>query len=275
MAKQLHIRIPQPCHENWNEMTPTTQGAFCKSCRKNVIDFSTKTENEIYNIISGAEDGKLCGRFTSFQLEQPIRKTEIKNGWMNWRAIAASLAAFFSFGKLGTSADLEPKPKLCTEKTIKGDTTVLPNKMITEQLIVGRMRRPVEETALQTLRGRVIDGSTKEPISFANIIIKHRQIGTTTDTNGYFLFNNSAWNSSKDTLVVNCIGYRSKEFPLSQFKNDSVILMEIEERMIMGMMVEVATIKRSDFADRENLLDRYDPKLDIRKKVRERAKKHF
>ncbi|MDB5284037.1 MAG: hypothetical protein JWO06_3112, partial [Bacteroidota bacterium] len=33
-------------------MSPTQQGAFCNSCKKNVVDFTNKTENEIYEIIT-------------------------------------------------------------------------------------------------------------------------------------------------------------------------------------------------------------------------------
>src|SRR5438552_3588242 len=106
MAKQIHINIPEPCHENWENMSRNEEGAFCQSCRKNVIDFSNKTENEIYGILTAA-GGKVCGRFTNFQLQQPVRKTEIKNGFVNWRAIAASVVAFFSFNKISATGDLE------------------------------------------------------------------------------------------------------------------------------------------------------------------------
>lgn len=30
----MKISIPKPCNENWNEMTPDQQGAFCKVCSK-------------------------------------------------------------------------------------------------------------------------------------------------------------------------------------------------------------------------------------------------
>jgi len=32
------FQIPELCSENWNEMTPTEKGAFCKKCSKEVLD---------------------------------------------------------------------------------------------------------------------------------------------------------------------------------------------------------------------------------------------
>jgi hypothetical protein len=291
MAKQLHIRIPQPCHENWNEMTPTSQGAFCKSCHKNVIDFSTKTENEIYNIISGAEDGKLCGRFTSFQLEQPIRKTEIINGWMNWRAIAASLAAFFSFGKLGTSADLEPKPKVVfTEKRIIGDTILPVIKEV--PITVGKMMLAQEPGMKKEIvvKGQVINIETKEPIAYASVWLKGTKHGMLSDSFGNFEIKlDSAEIKNKSAeLEVTYLGYEPAKISLAEFLSDKRNKIEVcpvkpaikeNEKIIdlapvtLGVMVVTEYRHPIDQYDPEDLKVRYDPKLDIRKKVREKAKK--
>ena len=35
--------IPEPCHENWNKMTPQEQGRHCAVCSKVVVDFTKKT----------------------------------------------------------------------------------------------------------------------------------------------------------------------------------------------------------------------------------------
>jgi len=40
-TKRFTISIPEPCTENWNEMTPTERGKFCAHCQKDVIDFSS------------------------------------------------------------------------------------------------------------------------------------------------------------------------------------------------------------------------------------------
>jgi hypothetical protein len=40
MAKKFQLQIPEPCHEDWNKMTPVHKGRFCDSCEKAVVDFT-------------------------------------------------------------------------------------------------------------------------------------------------------------------------------------------------------------------------------------------
>ena len=48
----MKITINEPCHEKWDAMTPNTQGAFCKVCAKDVVDFSNKSLQQIKNFFS-------------------------------------------------------------------------------------------------------------------------------------------------------------------------------------------------------------------------------
>ncbi|MES2130946.1 MAG: hypothetical protein V4506_01275 [Bacteroidota bacterium] len=64
----MDISIKKPCHENWEDMTPNQQGAFCGKCVKTVIDFSTKSLEEIKDFFSGNQEQKVCGRFEEDQL---------------------------------------------------------------------------------------------------------------------------------------------------------------------------------------------------------------
>jgi hypothetical protein len=63
------IHIPEPCHEDWDKMTPNEQGSFCKVCAKTVVDFSDKSEAEIQNFLTENIDKKVCGRFRISQLD--------------------------------------------------------------------------------------------------------------------------------------------------------------------------------------------------------------
>ena len=64
----MHITIPQPCHENWNEMLPHEQGAFCGVCAKTVIDFTKLSDDEVKNYFLANSQKKSCGRFRNDQL---------------------------------------------------------------------------------------------------------------------------------------------------------------------------------------------------------------
>ena len=35
--QKLQLSIPEPCHENWQQMTPTEQGRYCNACAKEVV----------------------------------------------------------------------------------------------------------------------------------------------------------------------------------------------------------------------------------------------
>ena len=68
MRKQIQLNIPNPCHENWDQMTPVDKGRFCGSCQKQVVDFTTMSDEQLIlffkkQILSSSKDGSVCGRF--------------------------------------------------------------------------------------------------------------------------------------------------------------------------------------------------------------------
>jgi hypothetical protein len=68
MESKYKILIPKPCHENWEGMTPNSQGKFCGSCQKNVVDFTNKSAVEIQNYFAENTGKRICGRFEKTQL---------------------------------------------------------------------------------------------------------------------------------------------------------------------------------------------------------------
>lgn len=68
--------IPEPCHEDWNAMTPKERGRFCDACAKVVVDFTTMSDEEIINYLQQYSKQKTCGHFKNEQLHQP-EKLEI------------------------------------------------------------------------------------------------------------------------------------------------------------------------------------------------------
>lgn len=73
------IHIPEPCHEDWDKMTPNEKGAFCKVCSKTVVDFSQKSDTDIQKFLLENIDKKVCGRFKTTQLEnEPVEIPRLK-----------------------------------------------------------------------------------------------------------------------------------------------------------------------------------------------------
>ena len=60
--------ISKPCHESWDEMTPQSGGRHCKECDKTVKDFTGLTNDEISTYLTEHAGEKICGRFSSDQL---------------------------------------------------------------------------------------------------------------------------------------------------------------------------------------------------------------
>ncbi|TDP03694.1 energy transducer TonB [Flavobacterium sp. 245] len=63
------ITIPEPCHENWDEMTPKDNGRFCMSCSKTVVDFTSMMPDEVRHYFVQNQNEKICGRFRKSQLD--------------------------------------------------------------------------------------------------------------------------------------------------------------------------------------------------------------
>jgi len=68
--KKMRISIENPCHEDWQAMTPETQGRFCGACEKTVVDFTKMSDAEILQYFSKPSVDKTCGRFRVEQLAE-------------------------------------------------------------------------------------------------------------------------------------------------------------------------------------------------------------
>jgi hypothetical protein len=284
MAKPIHIQIPKPCHENWNDMAPNEQGAYCKSCCKTVIDFTRKTENEIYEILANS-DGNTCGRFTQFQLQQPVRKTEVNNGLLNWRAIAASVAAMLAFEQTTKAGDVNDKPKSeCTKQRLAIDnsdrTTVTPTEIAkARDLVVGGFQLvPVvakSDSAIQ-VRGVVVDSMTNEPLISANVVLQGTQTGTVTDPDGSFVLDVDTDQFNSGALEIRYIGYETRVLPLKDFKHDDTVTVKMSDReFVKGEVIEVVVVCGGVRSRYDQLSEEYGGYLDINKVIARHRERKF
>jgi hypothetical protein len=169
------IRIPEPCHEDWNAMQPDARGKFCGSCSKSVFDFSTKTDAEIGEILMHYKDQKICGHFKASQVNRPLSlRVDLGKLPRNLSATKAfAIAVFLVFGSLlfsctnhhdqligaieinpeqhrNTPERLMGEPAVSAHETITGDTivqTCTTTLVEEEQYINGGMR--IEEVMLK------------------------------------------------------------------------------------------------------------------------------
>ena len=77
----MPVSIPNPCHEKWEKMSPTQNGKHCQSCAKNVIDFTSFTQEEIEQFLKN--NPHACGRFYNHQISRdaptsPVSQSQLK-----------------------------------------------------------------------------------------------------------------------------------------------------------------------------------------------------
>ncbi len=84
MKRNFTLAIPSPCHEKWDQFTPTQKGRFCGACQKEVIDFTTWSEEQIKNYFNTLP-ASTCGRFAPHQLTtytDPLRNhSRLQTRW--------------------------------------------------------------------------------------------------------------------------------------------------------------------------------------------------
>ncbi|AGC76901.1 TonB-like protein [Nonlabens dokdonensis] len=72
MKEYYSFKIPEPCNEDWNQMTPSAKGRFCSSCEKTVIDFTKMSSFEISNYLKENMHNGVCGRIYKSQLDRVV-----------------------------------------------------------------------------------------------------------------------------------------------------------------------------------------------------------
>ena len=74
-----------------------------------------------------------------------------------------------------------------------------------------------------TIKGKVIDSETGDPVPFANVFVKGTARGTTTDFEGFYTFKIDADETVPDTLTASYLGYTEKSRPVT--KNQGILVM--------------------------------------------------
>ncbi len=137
------ITIAEPCHQNWDAMTPTEQGRHCQSCVKTVHDVSNLSDEEVFDQYKKL-GGNMCIRIPAHRAIVAPRPWYAK-----WKyGIAATLMSFW----------LSAQNLVAEAQNIDGDSVDGDKDEVTFDKI--------------TIRGKIIDSLVNDdPIAYAIVYI--------------------------------------------------------------------------------------------------------
>ncbi|MBW3128137.1 carboxypeptidase-like regulatory domain-containing protein [Hymenobacter profundi] len=214
------ITIPTPCHENWQQMTPTAQGRHCAACQTVVVDFTQFTDAELLAYLSQRTGQPTCGRFRAGQLGRPLRPTVAATAVSRWRAWLAAAVAVWSLREVAAPAVRAQAPTEQREQTVSTSDTLF-------------------------FRGRVRHVGSADVIPGAIILLQKTSLTTTADSTGYFeLRIPPGTQLSSEVLVVSALGYKSGLFSAIPNKSLNIALeadIEVVRTIIMGMIPSYST----------------------------------
>lgn len=137
--------------------------------------------------------------------------------------------------------------------------------------------------------GTVIDGHTKEPVSFASVYFARSGVGKSTDSAGQFSFAIS--NFKDDTLKVSFIGFETYSLPITRLQNNQSLNIQLVRASGKGEVVIKAKWNRGLFLwkkimSKKKQYNRYDLanfsyeaynklEIDIKNFNADKAKKNF
>ena len=203
MSMKFQLQIPEPCHENWDKMTPGDKGRFCDSCQKTVHDFTGMTDAQLIAFFKKPSTGSVCGRFYSDQLERDFEIPRKRLPWVKYFfqfAIPMFLTGFKSYSQ-GKPILKENILSVCSDTSSK-------------YLVFGNSIPLVRNEIV----GKVVD-ATGQGIPYATVLIKGTKKGTMSDSSGFFQLENSAY-EKKLTLIVSSVGYTTTEKQINVRRND-------------------------------------------------------
>lgn len=195
--RKIQLSIPEPCHEDWDNMTPTQQGRFCNACAKEVVDFSDMSDTEVLNYFLKKKDDTICGRAFPDQLDRNIAALAVKKRYWPWQYV---LTAFLFFMKPAKS---------------KAQGAVI----VTDSSISINFYESVNDN--RHILSAVIKDEEGNPVPYASVKIKGTSFGTSADEQGSFSIKKQP---DKTMLEISALGYETKELDASDIFSDEIVL---------------------------------------------------
>ncbi|WP_410878361.1 carboxypeptidase-like regulatory domain-containing protein [Myroides sp. DW712] len=161
------IQLPEPCSEDWNQMTPLEKGRFCVLCEKTVYDFSNYTKQEL--VLHLQREGKVCGRIPTKYLDIALSESKANRGIGMQGIVAAAINLLL----LTTTAAVQGQEKVKVEQQVKESENIPETK-----------QQQTKQT-FRVIRGKVMD-EEGFALPSVSVLIKGTQLGVGTDLDGGF-----------------------------------------------------------------------------------------
>lgn len=208
MKKPIQLSIANPCHENWDNMTPADKGRFCASCQKNVRDFTNASDSEILEALKTG--GQNCGRFRASQLNRDLVVPKEKSRF--WAAASAAAITLLTVGVNEVSA----QTPIGTEQRESHSENEA---------------KAVERDSIKVISGVVVDFQGM-PIPGVNVKVKGGIKGVQTDFDGNF----SIEAKEGDKLEFTYLGMIPQEIIISEVIQQKIVLQD-DPRLLEDIIV--------------------------------------
>lgn len=218
MNKTLQLSIPTPCTENWSSFTPSEHGGFCKLCNKEVIDFTTWTDEQVKDYFKTFPQNT-CGRFRQQQLGvYALNNVSTKSPRITWlSAILSAGVIFFSSRYAYAQTLLKP-----------------PIEQVGTQININQ--KPAQTFPTLRLSGVVTAAEDGSPLPGVNVFLKGTAKGTTTDATGAFELQLEKLTGS-EMLIFSFIGLKTVEYPITANAPESIVVKMEMDQTVLGEVI--------------------------------------
>ncbi|RXG16041.1 carboxypeptidase-like protein [Leeuwenhoekiella aestuarii] len=214
------LHIPEPCHEDWSLMTPASQGRFCASCKKEVVDFTELSRKQIADKVKNGE--KICGRYRKDQLETTYFTPENKP--FKNLGIAAAFTSLLALCEPAMGQETEVKTEQKDQYDGRNDHLFVSNKDVF------------------TFNGTI---SEESDVPLPGVYVELINSGKTfqTDFDGNFTIKLSAEDFKKyNTIRCSYVGFEVQEFKLDKENLNRTFKLTMTE----ALMGEVIIIRNQN-----------------------------
>ncbi|MBI3718518.1 MAG: T9SS type A sorting domain-containing protein [Sphingobacteriales bacterium] len=232
------ITIPEPCHENWNNMTPVEQGRYCDVCSKEVKDFTAMNDEQMQSYLNKTTD-KVCGHFKASQINRELITAPRENGLFKhlWKLL---LPGFFFAHKAFAQKTLP--------QNLQGKDSVV--DYTHKRLVLGMVVKGIgiipQEKGIKIITGKVIQKGSGDAISWVDIRIDD-SVFCRTDVEGRFTLK-IAKDKLNGTIKIGAVGYVSQELKVKKIieKEGQQIEIQLELAMSGGISLVNPAVKKTN-----------------------------